>query len=145
MRDASQFKPISDLKAAAAEVLTPIPEQRELTIIPRNGQVEAASQDVASFEESQETLALLKILAIGSQDVAVGKLKPVTDVVARLRGRRCEIPEGGTAEGDSAVRIAAWRWRNPRCISRSARFSYGTGDGMGAGSGASGDRGFISN
>lgn len=45
-------------------------------------------QDVASFEETQETLALLKILALGNQETAAGKLKPVAEVVARLRARR---------------------------------------------------------
>jgi hypothetical protein len=47
--------------------------------------------DVASFEETQETLALLKILALGNQDVAAGTLKPVADVVARLRAKRATV------------------------------------------------------
>jgi hypothetical protein len=29
---------------------------------------------MASFEETQETLALLKILALGNQDIASGKM-----------------------------------------------------------------------
>lgn len=41
-------------------------------------------QDV-SYKEKQETLALLKILSIGDQDVAAGNLKFVSEVVARLR------------------------------------------------------------
>lgn len=45
-------------------------------------------QDVASFEETQETLALLKILALGNQDVETGRVKPVAEVVARLRAKR---------------------------------------------------------
>ena len=48
----------------------------------------AVLQDVASFEETQETLALLKILALGQQDVEAGRVKPVADVVARLRAKR---------------------------------------------------------
>lgn len=55
----SQVKPISYLKANAAEVLT--------------------------------TLALLKILALGNQDVAADKVKPVADVVARLRAKRASV------------------------------------------------------
>ncbi|NBT75792.1 MAG: antitoxin, Phd family protein, partial [Betaproteobacteria bacterium] len=47
--------------------------------------------DVASFEETQETLALLKILALGNQDMAAGKVKPVADVVARLRAKRAVV------------------------------------------------------
>jgi prevent-host-death family protein len=88
MRYSSQVKPISYLKANAAEVLTHLAEQREPMIITQNGEAKAVLQDVASFEETQETLALLKILALGNQDVAAGKVKPVADVVARLHGKR---------------------------------------------------------
>jgi hypothetical protein len=42
---------------------------------------------VASYEETQEMLALLKILALGNQQMAQGKLKPVAEVVKRLRGQ----------------------------------------------------------
>lgn len=88
MRYSSQVKPISYLKANAAEVLTHLAEQREPMVITQNGEAKAVLQDVASFEETQETLALLKILALGNQDVAASKVKPVADVVARIRAKR---------------------------------------------------------
>lgn len=88
MRYSSQVKPISYLKANAAEVLANLSEQREPLVITQNGEAKAVLQDVASFEETQETLALLKILALGNQDVEAGRIKPVTDVVSRLRGKR---------------------------------------------------------
>lgn len=88
MRYSSQVKPISYLKANAAEVLTRLAEQREPLVITQNGEAKAVLQDVASFEETQETLALLKILALGNHEVAAGKLTPAADVVARLRAKR---------------------------------------------------------
>ncbi|MFZ9082669.1 MAG: type II toxin-antitoxin system Phd/YefM family antitoxin [Burkholderiaceae bacterium] len=88
MRYSSQVKPISYLKANAAEVLSHLAEQREPMVITQNGEAKAVLQDVASFEETQETLAMLKILALGNKDVAAGKVKPVADVVARLRAKR---------------------------------------------------------
>jgi prevent-host-death family protein len=88
MRYSSQVKPISYLKANAAEVLTNLTEQREPLVITQNGEAKAVLQDVASFEQTQETLALLKILALGNQDVAAGKTKPAADIVARLRAKR---------------------------------------------------------
>lgn len=91
MRYSSQVKPISYIKANAAEVLTQLAEQREPMIITQNGEAKAVLQDVASFEEIQETLALLKILALGNQEVASGKVKPVADVVARLRTRHAAV------------------------------------------------------
>lgn len=91
MRYSSQIKPISYLKTNAAKVLTHLAEQREPMIITQNGEAKAVLQDVASFEETQETLALLKILALGNQDVAAGKVKPVASVVARLRAKRTTV------------------------------------------------------
>lgn len=88
MRYSTQVKPISYLKANAAEVLSQLTETREPLVITQNGEAKAVLQDVASFDESQETLALLKILAVGHQDVAAGDLKPVADVVGRLRAKR---------------------------------------------------------
>jgi len=91
MRYSSQVKPISYLKANAAEVLTHLAEQRTPMVITQNGEARAVLQDVASFEETQETLALLKILALGNQDMAAGKVKPVADVVARLRAKQAVV------------------------------------------------------
>ena len=88
MRYSSQVKPISYLKANAAEVLAHLAEQRTPLVITQNGEAKAVLQDVASFEETQEALALLKVLALGQQDVAAGRLEPVADVVTRLRGKR---------------------------------------------------------
>src|SRR5574337_2215991 len=88
MRCSSQVKPISYLKANAAEVLAHLSEQREPLVITQNGEAKAVLQDVASFEETQETLALLKILALGNQDVQAGRVKPVGGEVTRLRAKR---------------------------------------------------------
>ncbi len=61
MRYWSQVKPISYLKANAAELLTRLSEQREPLVIPQNGEAKAMLQDVATLEETQGTLALNKI------------------------------------------------------------------------------------
>ena len=91
MRYSSRVKPISYLKANAAEVLANLTEQREPLVITQNGEAKAVLQDVASFEQTEETLALLKILALGNQDVTAGKTRPAADVVARLRAKRATI------------------------------------------------------
>ena len=91
MRYSSQVKPISYLKANAAEVLTHLAEQREPMVITQNGEARAVLQDVASYEETQDTLALLKLLALGNQEVADGKTKPLTDVVKRLRAKHPKV------------------------------------------------------
>ena len=88
MRYSSQVKPISYLKANAAEILATLGEQRGPLVITQNGEAKAVLQDVASYEATQETLALLKVLALGQQEVATGKVKPLSDVVARLKAKK---------------------------------------------------------
>jgi prevent-host-death family protein len=87
MRYSRQIKPISYLKANAADVLRELEEQRKPLIITQNGEAKAVLQDVASYEETQETLALLKILALGSQQVERGEVTPVSEVAKRLRSK----------------------------------------------------------
>ncbi len=87
----TQVKPISYLKANAAEVLLQLTERREPLLITQNGEAKAVIQDVASYEETQETLALLKILALGHREIEAGKVKPVADAVARLRAKRAAL------------------------------------------------------
>ena len=65
MRYSTQVKPISYLKAHAAEVLAQIAAEREPVVITQNGEAKAVLQDVASYEQTQETMALLKVLALG--------------------------------------------------------------------------------
>jgi prevent-host-death family protein len=85
VRYSTQIKPISYLKANAAEVLKELKAQRQPLVITQNGEAKAVIQDVASYEEAQETLALLKVLALGNKQVGQGKVKPLADVVKRLR------------------------------------------------------------
>ena len=40
-----------------------------------------------SHDTSQGTRALLRILALGNQDVAAGRIKPAADIIARLRAK----------------------------------------------------------
>lgn len=84
MRYSTQIRPISYLKANAAEVLQELTDQRQPMIITQNGEAKAVIQDVASYEEAQETLALLKILALGNHQIAQGRVKPLADVAIRM-------------------------------------------------------------
>ena len=88
MSYANQIKPISYLKANAADVLLELAETREPMIITQHGEAKAVIQDVASYEQTQETLALLKILALGQRQVEEGKVKSFEQAVAEIRSRR---------------------------------------------------------
>jgi len=84
----THIKSISYLKANADELLTHLAKQRKPLIITQNGKAKAVLQDIATFNETQETLALLKVLALGNQEVAAGHVKPVADVVRSIREQR---------------------------------------------------------
>jgi prevent-host-death family protein len=88
MRFSTRIKPISYLKANAAEVLRDLAADRKPLVITQNGEAKAVMQDVASYEETQETLALLKLLALSNHDVAAGRVKPLAAVVKRLRAKK---------------------------------------------------------
>lgn len=85
MRYSTQVKPISYLKANAAEILLDLADRREPMVITQNGEAKAVLQDIASYEEAQETLTLLKILAFGDREIAQGKTRPIAEVFERLR------------------------------------------------------------
>lgn len=88
MKFTTRIKPISYVKSNAAEIIRELAEQREPLVITQNGEARAVMQDVATYEETQETMALLKILALGTRQVEEGKVVPASQAVKRLRGRK---------------------------------------------------------
>jgi prevent-host-death family protein len=87
MRYSTQVKPISYLKANAAEVLDTLAENRQPLIITQNGEAKAVIQDLVSYENTQETMALLKILALGHQEIEQGKTSTQSAVAKRIAAR----------------------------------------------------------
>jgi PHD/YefM family antitoxin component YafN of YafNO toxin-antitoxin module len=65
-------------------------EQCEPLVITQNGEARAVLQDVQSYQQTQETLALLKILALGNQQIESGKVEPATTVIKRIGKIRVE-------------------------------------------------------
>ena len=88
VRYSAQIKPISYLKANAADVLARLAEDREPLLITQNGEAKAVIQDVVSYEATQETLALLKILALGNAEIEAGRVQAAAEVIAKLRARQ---------------------------------------------------------
>ena len=87
MKLSDRIKPISYLKAHAPEVIRGLAEHREPMIITLHGEAKAVLQDIASYEQTQETLALLKILALANNSVEQGKVRPVDKAFNRIRKR----------------------------------------------------------
>jgi len=82
-----QVKPISYLKAHAPEMIRGLAQGAEPVIITLHGEAKAVLQDITTYEQTQETLALLKILALGAQDVEQGHVRPLGEAMAGIRAR----------------------------------------------------------
>jgi prevent-host-death family protein len=88
MKYSTRIKSISYLKANAAEIVRQFAQKREPLIITQNGEAKAVMQDVASYEETQETMALLKILALGNRQIEEGKVVSAKHAINRLREKK---------------------------------------------------------
>jgi prevent-host-death family protein len=89
MRYSTQIKPISYVKAHAAELLDRITEEREPIIITQNGEARAVLVDVASYDEMMhETQVLLKILAFADKEIEAGETIPISEIIKELRNLR---------------------------------------------------------
>ena len=84
MKFSTQVRPISYLKSHAAEIVKNISLSREPMLITQNGEAKLVVMDVRSYEEHEETLALLKILALGNREIEQGKFRSTDDIFEEM-------------------------------------------------------------
>lgn len=84
---ADQIKPISYLKASTADAVRMVRETGEPLYITQNGEAKIVVQDIRSYEETQATLALLKILALGEAEAVRGDTVTAQEALAAARER----------------------------------------------------------
>ncbi len=84
---ANQIKSISYLKSSTAEAVRTVQDSSLPLFITQNGEVKIVVQDIREYERTQETLALLKILALGEDDVACGNKSSAEHTFKRVRSR----------------------------------------------------------
>lgn len=87
------IKPISYLKAHASKVIRDICENQQAMIITQNGEAKAVLQDIKMYEKTQESLAMLKILAMSSKNFQEGKVKPLQESFEDIRNKIQESSE----------------------------------------------------
>ena len=81
------IKPISYFKTHASEVIKDVSDNHKTLIITQNGEAKVIVQDIRSFEQSQESLALLKILALSANNLKEGRIKPLKRAFGDLQKR----------------------------------------------------------
>ena len=79
MSIAHQIKPISYLKSHAAEIIKDFATNPDPLIITQNGEAKMVVLDIHAYEQQQETMALLKLIAMGNKEVAQGQFQDADD------------------------------------------------------------------
>ncbi|CAM2144769.1 MULTISPECIES: type II toxin-antitoxin system Phd/YefM family antitoxin [Paraburkholderia] len=81
----AQIKPVSYLENHAAEIVRDVAQSREPLLITEDGEPKVIVQDAQSYDDMQQTLALLKILALGRKEIEAGEVVAAKDVFAELK------------------------------------------------------------
>jgi prevent-host-death family protein len=79
------IKPISYIKANAAEMMKYVNERKNPIIITQNGEARAVLVDIETYQETQDAFALLNIIKIAEKDIVSGNVRNAADVFADLR------------------------------------------------------------
>ncbi len=84
------IRPVTYLKSNTASLLSQINESQRPVYIPQKGKTRAVLQDPKSYEQMRSTIGLLKLIALGEEDVRSGKTKSQDHVFADLENRLCQ-------------------------------------------------------
>ena len=68
MKLSESVKSISYLKANAADLINNINKNQKTFIITQNGEAKVVVQDIKLYEKTQETLSMLKLLAMTNEE-----------------------------------------------------------------------------
>jgi prevent-host-death family protein len=92
MKLSERIKPISYLKARTAEIIRELSTQHGTIAITQDGVAKAVVQDIATYEQTQESLAMLKLLAQSQHSLEAGRYKPLRKAFANLAARTKDLP-----------------------------------------------------
>jgi PHD/YefM family antitoxin component YafN of YafNO toxin-antitoxin module len=85
MKLSKAVKPISYIKSHASQVIRDLESNGEAIVITLNGEAKAIIQDIRQYEKTQESLAMLKILALGKKQAEEGKFQPMDEAFNEVR------------------------------------------------------------
>ena len=88
MKLSEAVKPISYVKANAAEIIRKLSEDGQPIVITQNGEAKAVLMDVREYDQIQQSMAMMKILARSAKNLEEGKFRPAADVFADIKKRR---------------------------------------------------------
>ena len=88
MATKESIKPITYMKTNAAEILAPVSETGRPIVITHNGEGKMVIQDIESYRNMKEAIAMLKVVAQGRKSVEQGNIKPARKAFQSIEKRR---------------------------------------------------------
>lgn len=85
MKLSKSVKSISYLKQNTSEAIKDVHENNSSMVITQNGEAKVIILDIAEYEQGQESLALLKMLALSKDAYAQGKHKTAKKSFSDIR------------------------------------------------------------
>ena len=85
MKLSETVKPISYIKSHASEIISEISESGSPVVVTVNGEARVIIQDIKEYEKDRESMALLKMLAMGRKDMLKGRHKPIQQAFSKLK------------------------------------------------------------
>ena len=80
MNLSQDIKPISYLKSKTADVVNTVSSNQRAMIITQNGEAKVVVQDIKSYENLQNSLALLKMINHSERQIREGKVTKQKEV-----------------------------------------------------------------
>ena len=84
MKTSEDIRPISYMKACAADLLNQVNDTHRPVVITQSGHARAILQDPETYEQTQAAMGMLKLLVQGEENVRAGRLHPQAEVFRRI-------------------------------------------------------------
>lgn len=78
------IKPITYLKSRTAQVVREVNEERRTMVITQNGEAKMVIMGVEEYDQLQNSIAILKLVARAEDEIRSGKTIPQEDVFRRM-------------------------------------------------------------
>jgi prevent-host-death family protein len=84
------IKPISYIKANAAQMMKYVNERKNPVIITQNGEAKAVLVDIETYQDTEDAFSLMNIIKIAEKDIKSGNVKKADEVFKNLKKRIVE-------------------------------------------------------
>ena len=87
MKIKEDIRPISYVKAHAADILIQVNKTRRPIFVTQNGEAKAVLLDSESYENMKNAIGLLKVISQSEKDVKNGRIIDQNDVFSRIENK----------------------------------------------------------